>query len=374
MRTALRHILLSLLLLLILSGCNVHEWPSPSSTVSVRLQLTFATDMILWEQHYDADNDASTSSSSTSGSLYDNRLSRGEMRYVVRAYPTDGNQQRSSRSHSEEYVFIKDITDGYDHEVHLDLPSGDYDIMVWADLSEQSGAPSLYDATHFDKIVLREGLHPGNTDYRDAFRGTGHLSLTTDCMERPAETLHIAMERPLAKYEFISGDVVEFIKKESLRIASKSNAEHRPGADLPDGSRAINIEDYRVRFYYTSHMPDSYNMFTDKLSGSTKGISYETRLRRLNSQEASMGFDYVFINGKESAVTVRIAVYDSEGTELSVTDEIEVPIKRNHHTVMSGEFLTAEAGGGITISPDYDDDHNILFTPKKKTTKNPTKE
>ena len=121
------------------------------------------------------------------------------------------------------------------------------------------------------------------------------------------------------------------------------------------------IEDYKVVFYYVGFMPDAYSMNTDKPVDSSTGVMFESTLRKLSESEATMGFDYVFVNGKKSAVTVQIGIYDNEGTQLSLTEPIEVPLKRSHHTIMTGMFLMSEASGGVTINPDFDGDHNLIF-------------
>ena len=104
-----------------------------------------------------------------------------------------------------------------------------------------------------------------------------------------------------------------------------------------------------------------WSNYTDKPVDSSTGVMFESTLRKLSESEASMGFDYVFVNGKKSAVTVQIGIYDNEGTQLSLTEPIEVPLKRSHHTIMTGMFLMSEASGGVTINPDFDGDHNLIF-------------
>ena len=81
-------------------------------------------------------------------------------------------------------------------------------------------------------------------------------------------------------------------------------------------------------------MPHAYSMHTDKPVDSSTGVMFESTLKKLSESEASMGFDYVFVNGKKSAVTVQIGIYDNEGTQAS---------------------------GGVTINPDFDGDHNLIF-------------
>ena len=168
------------------------------------------------------------------------------------------------------------------------------------------------------------------------------------------------MQRPLAKFEFITNDVLEFIEKESTRVSSKANGnKSSSGEDTP--TKAVSLDDYRVVFHYVGFMPDAYSMHTDKPVDSSTGVMFESSLKKITDSEASVGFDYVFVNGKKSAVTVQIGIYDKEGTQLSLTDPIEVPLKRSNHTIMTGMFLMSQASGGVTINPDFEGDHNLII-------------
>lgn len=339
--------------LVLLTACDVHEWPDTPENVTFRLKLRYERDMTVWEHLYDG----TEVTEQGLGDTYDNGREHGKMRYIIRAYPLM-EKQRPAQKYTQEFVFTKDITEGYDHEATLDLAAGDYRIMVWSDLVENDDVDPYHDAGDFAEITL-QGDHRGNNDYRDAFRGTGDISLTADVAEYVPGTLEITMQRPLAKFEFITNDLAEFIQKEGLRIAAKSGG--AKSASGNDPATRVNVEDYKVAFHYVGFMPCAYSMFTDKPVDSSTGVMFQSALKGLNDREASMGFDYVFVNGTESAVTVQVGLYDKEGTRLSLTEPIRVPLRRNHHTVLRGKYLMSEASGGVTINPDFDGDHNLIF-------------
>lgn len=348
----LQYFLMLWLPLLLLEACDVHEWPEQPERVPFILKLSYEKDMTVWEHLHDGTNVIEQGL----GGTYDNGRENGRIRYVVRAYPAL-EKQRTARGYIQEFVFTKDISEGYNHEVTLDLAPGDYSIMVWSDLMESSAGNPYHNADDFAEITL-QGDHEANNDYRDAFRGTGNISLAADVTEQVPGTLAITMRRPLAKFEVITNDLAEFIEKQTLAVAAGNDgiksAEENPEA-------RIRFEDYRVVFYYVGFMPDTYSMFTDKPVDSATGVTFQSVLRRMDDAQATLGFDYVFVNGKESAVTVRIGIYDDEGTQLSLTEPIEIPLRRNHHTVLRGKFLMSEASGGVTINPDFDGDHNLIF-------------
>ncbi len=342
-----------------MASCDVHEFPEIPEKVPFYLKLNCditATNITEWNHLYDGDNVFEQGL----GNTYDNTHKYGHIRYIVRAYPVS-SKQRTSQDYSQEFVFEKELSDGYDHTAAFDLAPGDYNIMVWADLVRHSSDTPFYNADNFSEITL-QGEHQGNTDYRDAFRGTAKVTLTADIMEREPTTVEIDLQRPLAKYEFVTTDLTEFINKEQTRAEERSRTQgETKSANNAAPETRVNIEDYRVVFYYVGFMPNAYSMFTDKPVDSATGVLFESTLNSISETEASVGFDYVFVNGTESAVTVQIGIYDNEGTQLSLTEPIKVPLRRSHHTIMRGMFLMSEASGGVSIDPEFDGDYNLVF-------------
>ena len=338
----------------LLTACDVHEWPDTPEFVKLHLRLDYETDMTVWEHLYDGESVMEQGL----GETYDNHHALGKIRYIVRTFPIS-EKNRSKQEYTQEFTFTKDISEGYDHEVTLDLLPGDYNILVWSDLVKSANDVPFYDAKNFAEIRLQGEHHP-NTDYRDAFRGTNKISLVADIMERLPDTLDIKMQRPLAKFELITNDVLEFVDKESTRVASKANG-GKAVTDNDPPSRVINLEDYRIVFYYVGFMPDAYSIYTDKPVDSSTGVFFESTLKKLTESEATLGFDYMMVNGKKSMVTLKIGVFDNEDLQLSMSEPIEVPLQRSHHTVIRGMFLMSEASGGVSINPDYDGEFNLII-------------
>ena len=108
-------------------------------------------------------------------------------------------------------------------------------------------------------------------------------------------------------------------------------------------------------------MPNSYSLFTDKPTDSATGILFSSPITQLSHNEASLGFDYVFIKPQLSAITVQIAISTTTGNVLSTSNPIQIPLNRDHHTIIRGRFLTSDASGGVAINPDYDGDFNLIF-------------
>lgn len=344
--------ILLMYLLLGVASCDVHEFPTPPERMPLHLRKIFdikMTEMTEWNHLYDGKGMTEIGM----GETYDNTHEYGRMRYIVRAYPVMKNN-RSTQEFAEEFVFSKDIADGYDHDVSLYLPPGDYNIMVWADMVERNGDLPFYNVENFSEITL-QGTHQGNINHRDAFSGNKPITIEGGIMEREPDTLEIDMLRPLAKFEFITTDLSAFLDKEMDYLAKEAQTR---GEEPPT---RIDTDNYKVVIYYAGFMPDTYNMHIDRPVDASTGVLFESGLNVLNEEEASLGFDYVFVDDRESVVTVQIGVYDNEDRQLALTNPIDVPLRRNHHTIVRGSFLLQEVSGGLVINPEFEGNHNVII-------------
>lgn len=123
----------------------------------------------------------------------------------------------------------------------------------------------------------------------------------------------------------------------------------------------FDLEKYTVVFFYSGYMPNAYNMMEGKPCDSATGVKFSSAISAIDNHDARLGFDYVFVNGEESSVMVTVALYDEEGTQLSISRQIEVPIKRSMLTTVRGSFLMQNTGGGVAIDPGFEDEFNIYI-------------
>ena len=339
MKRAIYHIMTVLLCFFI--SCDVHEWPEVEKDVKATflVELDFDTAMSEKEYFYNA------------RSVSD--IEGYEMRYTLRAFPIESSEsgRATSRAASWEHVFTRKVsTNDYDTtvEVEMELPGGDYSLMVWADFVKAGTVTNhFYAPDNFAEITLH-GEHKANTDMRDAFRGTTNITMNGS-MGREGSVL-VQLSRPLAKFSFVSSDLQEFIDKE-LEARNRNAA-------CGEESRSLDLSDYKVMFYYNGFMPCAYNMFTSKPNDSKVGVRFESAITVTSESEALMGFDYVFVNGSEATASIILALYDKDGKEIFSSNPIPVPIKRAQHTIMRGEFLTIDTSGGVGIVPDFDGEYN----------------
>lgn len=318
--------------ILLLSACDVHEWPESTEFVKMHLRLNYETDMTEWEHLYDG---ASIIEQGL-GDIYDNHQDHGKIRYIVRTYPIS-EKMRITSDYTQEFVFTKDIAEGYDHEMILDVLPGNYNVMVWSDLVETSGDTHFYNADNFSEIMLQGG-NKRNTDHRDTFCGKISITLSAKSGNQVNETINIGMKRPLAKFEIVATDLLDFIDMK--------------GSDL-------NL--YKAKIQYIGFMPNTYGLFADRPVSSTIGEVFESSLTKLTDTDVSMGFDYVFVSDRGSTVTVRIGIYDNKDQLVSLSETITIPIKPDYHTLLKGKFLMQNSSNGVDIDPNWGGDYNIIL-------------
>ena len=100
------------------------------------------------------------------------------------------------------------------------LRLGKYRFLVWvAYVVHGTIADLYYNTSNFEEILLAARQnHTGSTDRRDAFRGEKEAEvydnpeLTSSTTRSTAvNRIEVEMERPLAKFKFISHDIVKFL-------------------------------------------------------------------------------------------------------------------------------------------------------------------
>ena len=293
------------------SSCDVHEFPDPK--IQFVLNLEYDTEMPLYTVvEY---GEKSTKSSSESF----------DIRYKFEVF--DGLDPNSSDVLNS-FVFTKDDISELDHSVTVPLPRGEYRFAVWTDYVYQDSETDLYyNSERFEYMCLAGGGHVGSDDMRDAFVG-----VSTATVSKENTQTSIQMRRPMGKFNFVATDAKDY-----------------------------DLTGYRVDFHYNGFMPSAYNIHTAKLADSKTGVSFTSGITRLNDDDAELGFDYVFVNGKETVVSVFVEIYDPAGKMLSRSAPIDVPLVQSKLTTVKAKFLTMKAGGGVSLVPDYDGEYNLMF-------------
>lgn len=339
------------------TACGVHQWPEPNNEATqtpptptppegekmarVKLNLKYFTDFTYQDHLYDVKSGAVTKVGED-GDTYDNLMylePRTPMKVTVKVH-RDNSSQTLVLSDS----FIKELDPDFDSELEIELPVGkDYYVTVWGHLLDENGS-SFYDESDFNSIALLKEKYIGSTDMRDAFRGRVRLSIPD---EEDVEK-DVDMRRPMCKLEFVTTDLQEFLANEEKRLSM--------------GSRAVSTSDYTVVISYPGWYPSNYMASEDRIEYADTGYKFNTKIKMESDSdtETSLGFDYVMIgNSSDVAVQAQVTVFHSDGTQVSSTGMITIPMQRDRHVVLRSTFLTTSGSGGVGIDPDFEGDINF---------------
>ncbi len=331
------------LVLLSLSACNVHEWPEAEAKAQIKLNFDFNTDIDEYLTIY-----ADQGRASRSPEDYD-------VRYVVKAHLYVNDEDYIEEPYAQ-WTFTRDDVDDLNTSTTIELEPAKYKIMVWTDFVPQGTAEDkFYNPSKFNHINMT-AEYDGNNDFRDAFMGVQDLEVDFSNLSYNNQLEStVIMNRPLAKYYFVTTDVEEFASRYFEQHSTKGDPSAIIGPDQIDYSKL------RIKFNYTGYLPCVFNMHTNRPIDSMTGVTFESDITDISGNEATLGFDYILVNGRESSVAVSVALIDTDGTVISMSSTINVPLVRGKYTIVKGKFFTQNEQSGVGINPDFDGDHNIII-------------
>lgn len=341
-RIANSFLLLTAALSILSLGSCVHEFPQEGESREVVLHFSHTTD---WTYHDMTITRGDIPAPATDGF-------NPSARYHIRIY-AKGSQEELY--HQTE--FVREDLSREDFTMKLHVPPGSYDLYVWSDYAELSTAKSyFFNSEDFSSITYAEPYN-GNNELRDAFRGKVSFDVDDNIDANYVEDVFVELERPLARYEFISTDLEKFIEEETTRTGRSIEITSKASPD--DHSQGIALDQYRVKMIYGAYMPSKFNNFTNKPVDSRVGQTYDAQIVKLSNNEARLGFDYVMVNGAQSSIKVLLEVYDPKDELIARISPIDVPTKRSMNTTVRGNFLTSKVSGGVGINPDFNGEFNV---------------
>lgn len=225
------------------------------------------------------------------------------------------------------------------YSMGLSLFKGEYDINLWVDYSTDAIADNHYITTDTDILrILAKVDYTANSDTRDAF--SKRFSLTVNEGDNAAKS--VEMHRPLAKYRLVATDVKKY---EELRVQRGYPA----------------LEDLQIEIAYEGFLPNSYSISQSKPADADTGYKYASALSEKEDTKVTVGKDYIFVNGTQSFVTVTILFKNSEGKTVGGVKGVKIDYRAGQLTTVSGDFLTAGLGSGITIDTEWSGDYDVEF-------------
>ena len=207
MKRLIKYTLLCIALCFTLFACNVHQWPDATPTVDVHISMTFNTKMDSLTLNRASDF------ASTNPDDYD-------IRHTLRAYYIKDNGRIAPDAVAEKIIINKVANGSFDviDEVWA-LPPGRYRLYAWTDyVDNDSTEDKFYTTDDLSRVGITKGSSGaptvGNCEFRDAFNGTTDVYIEPVYeLDLPPVVAHFDMKRPLAKFEFITNDLDEFVSR-----------------------------------------------------------------------------------------------------------------------------------------------------------------
>lgn len=331
-------ILLMSLLSVVSTSC-VHEWPEMPDTRPVALTIRHELPWRLYNFNY---------SELTRGSGRGDTDRDLEVRYIFEVYPEGSTDILIDRFEMRR----SDLTLA-DFSTYINLPAGKFDVWVWSDYCRSASDTGLfYDAANFGSIRYSMP-YTGDSEQKDAFQGKFTVDIPSILDNEVELDYTVELHRPLTSYAFLSTDLDKFLTDEISRRQIELSQADAEAMTIDKAIRGVDFSKYKAVFTYTGYLPSEYSMFRNKPIDSMTGVSFEANLRIVDNNEVLIGFDYFFINGKESYITVSVEIYDENDIRVSYVPAVNIPVERNRATIVRGDFLTSEATGGVGINPSF---------------------
>ena len=307
-------------LFLILVSCKNGDEPEVTGSAPVVLTLKLDTAMVDWQVIDDS-----------------RAVATHDLRCQVAAFPLNANGSLSASPVNRQTVIF--TADGQQSECRMVLPSGSYRLLAWADWVEHgSVADKYYTTSDFNDITFM-GKYEGNNDYRNAYSGSAAVSFKVKLGDTTTVVREqLSLRSIMGKVKFIATDYNEYLEKG---------------------------QNVRVLVAYTGFLPNHYSILRGVPFDATTGVNFISSITETSTQgdgTATLGWDYVMVNGEESSVTMALGLYNDEGQLVGQSATLNVPIKRGGITIVKDHFLTKTAGnGGIGIDPSFEGDINVYI-------------
>ena len=305
---------------IILTSCKGNDEPELLGSAPVVVTFQLDTAMVDWQ------------------TITDSRaMASHDLRCQVAAYPVTSTGSLAGVPVDRQTVIF--TADGQQGECRMVLPSGDYRLMAWADWVDHGTVIDKYYTTSDLGDITFKGSYVGNNDYRNAYSGSAPVSFK---VKQGDTTTVVRQQLPLrsimGKVKFVATDYNDYLAK---------------GQNL------------RILVAYTGFLPNRYSVPRGVPFDATTGVNYISSITDASTEgsgTATLGWDYVMVNGDESSVTMALGLYNEEGQLVGKSSTLNVPIKRGGITVIKDDFLTKTAGGGgVGIDPSFEGDIIIYF-------------
>ena len=228
-------------------------------------------------------------------------------------------------------------------ELKLPLHAGKYKVLAWATGTQSPDNPGTGFNTDDMAAITFPGQYKGSSEDKECYEARFDLNLADQGWYGKAEHKQ-EMRSPMGGVEVISTDADLFL----IQMASRAGSE--------------DWDDYEMRWSYGLYFPVGYNAYSGVPNQADTNVGFISPISAITATDASLGFDYIFVNGEKSQVSLTLEVIDkATGKTINTYSGIQVPLRRGQMTIIRGKYLTTSHNSGIGINPDFDGDINITL-------------
>ena len=241
--------------------------------------------------------------------------------------------------------------------IHVMLPDGPYYALAFADyVPESDGKQPPYTADTLYSIKGNVANYPEWGHMRSTDAGRTEFAVDFSLTEEGYPTwkengyhpvysreIPVYLSRPSARYRFVATDWSEF----------RANNSH--------------LDKYTVKVVYDQFITAGYNLFTRRPNLFVSSYSFNAKpVWNVSEQKTEMSvmLDYIFTDYlNEDVIVASIYIYDEEGREVNHFQGVEIPLLRDHETVIRGNFLTQSRGHseGMAIDENFEGEYVVWF-------------
>lgn len=266
----------------------------------------------------------------------------GYMHYIVEIYKDDYEGTPVLRKEAT----VEKQGDGTS-VLNLELPlhGAHYKVAAWASIvGDKDGNGGIFATSKLSEVTF-VGDYQGNMRDKECYDARFDLDLSKAGWNEQ-RTVSQELTTPMAGIEIISTDLDVFAQT-LIRNAGRSIL----AADW--------WSDFYLNWSYDLYFPTSYNVYTGMPNKASTQVAFRSDIKQISDKEASLGYDFVFVNGKTSTQSITLALYNKGNTLLNTYGGINANLERGKLTVIKGEYLTRKHSSGTGIDPEFDGELNI---------------
>lgn len=363
----------SLALSLVSCDTTIHEYPEPQKAlVIIQANVDRAAPPYYKEVIYDESFKRTVNSLDPTASPayvpdagYEMRITLEIYRGNVSDYEKNSENMRKNMVDRRVLYVDKDALAPQD-TIHTYVENGNYFVLAFADYVRKDDVlNSHYYTDSLTNVWSKIHAYPENTNHRSTAAGQKEFSVdflltkdgyptTKEASQTPitSRIIPVYLERPSGRYRFVAVDYDDFV---------------RNGGNISGLTAKVIYKRYVAAGYNVAKKAP--NLFISTYSFNISPFKNQSNIASsitngAKGNELSLLVDYIFNNyTNEDNIIADVYFYDENGKEINHVSDIDIPLLRNHETVIKGYFLTKSFGkdNGISIDENFDGEYVIYF-------------